>query len=394
MGRFLFALLLAALALDAGTAPIVIPFEFYDNAIWIDGTLNGTLPLKIQLDTAAGACVLNSSRIKDTGLPVLKEWDQESAGSGDKPTHLYALPSASFEFGGVKLEFPNLIALPLDEVSNSYGKNIDAIVGYQLMAKYVVKIDFDQRTLTLYDPAAFEYNGSGAVLPLDVGDHTPVVRARIGVPGKPAIEGRFLVDEPHPGALLFATPFIRQNDLLPAARSVARMFGSSATGVGGRFELLDGRVESLQLGPYTMKRPTAGFPEARSGAFARTDIAGIIGGEVWRRFRVWLDYPHGRIILEPGPRFADDFLQDSSGLKVRSAGSPHDVVLVAGVEEQTPAARAGLQKGDRILEFAGQSKLSVWEIRCMLRTPGQKYRIRVRRGSQELDSVLETEAPN
>ncbi len=394
MGRFLSALLLAALALDAGTAPIVIPFEFYANAIWIDGTLNGRLPLKIQLDTAAGGCVLNSSRIKDTGLEILKEWDQENAGSGDKPTHLYALPAASFEFGGVKLEFPHLIAVPLDEVSNSYGKNIDAIVGYQLMAKYVVKIDFDQRTLTLYDPATFEYRGSGAVLPLDAGNHTPVVRARIGVPGKPVIEGRFLVDEPHPGALLFATPFIRQNDLLPAARAVAGMVNGSATGVGGRFPLLEGRVESLQIGPYTMKRPTAGFPEAKSGAFARTDIAGIIGGEVWRRFRVWLDYTHGKIILEPGPRFADEFREDCSGLKVRSAGSPHSVVLVAGVGERTPAARAGLQEGDRIFEFAGQTEITVWKIRSLLKTPGEKYKIRFRRGNQELDSVLETEALN
>jgi hypothetical protein len=389
--RLVYAMLLAVFSLHGGSAPIVMPFEFYANGIWIDGTLNGKLPLKIQLDTAAGACVLNSSRIEGAGLKVLKEWDQENAGSGDKPTRLYALGPARFEFGGVRLEFPNLIALPLDEVSNSYGKDIDAIIGYQLMAKFVVKIDFDQHTLTLYDPSTFEYHGTGTVLPLQIGDQTPVVRARIGVPGRPALEGRFLVDEPHPGALLFATPFVKKNDLLTAAKLVAGLSRGSATGVGGRFELLDGRVESLELGSFTLKRPTAGFPDAKSGAFARSDIAGIIGGDVWRRFRMWLDYKHERIILEQGAHYADEFHQDSSGLKVRSAGRPHDVVLVAAVEEKTPASRAGLQTGDRILEFAGQSTFSVWQLRSALKTPGQKYRIRVRRGGQELDCAIETE---
>jgi len=276
--------------------------------------------------------------------------------------------------------------VPLDEVAKTYGTPIDAIIGHQLMARYVVKIDLYERVLTLYDPATFSYKGDGAVLPLEVRSRTPVVRAAIRLPGRPPLEGEFLVDEPRPGALMFATPFIRRHDLLTAARTVTpRMLPGSATGVGGRFDVLDGRVESIKLGPYELKLPTAGFPEVRAGAFARTDIAGIIGGEVWRRFRLWLDYAHGHLILEPGAQFRDPFESDAAGLRILSVGPPYGEFVVAAVTENSPAAEAGIKPA------AGTS---LWEIRKILKRPGRKYLIKLRRGADEVSAAVETRALN
>ncbi len=384
--------ILACVSIRAGD-PITIPFEFYGNAIWLKGTINGKGPFHIQLDTAAAGSVLNTSKIAETGLTVLYEGEQESAGSGDSRTHIAMLEGTRFEIGGVRLEFERLAAISLDEVSRAYGTPIDAILGYQLMSRYVVKIDFDEQMLTLYDPGTFTYKGDGVVLPLEVRQRTPIVRAGIRLPGLPPIEGDFLVDEPHPGALMFTTPFIDQHDLLTAARKVtSRMIPGSAIGVGGRFEVQDGRIESLQLGPFEMKRPTAGFPRARAGAFARNDIAGILGGEVWRRFRVWLDYAHGQMILERGARYGDPFEYDASGLKLITGPRSHKEFVVLNVTNGTPAAEAGIRKDDILAELGGvaASDLTLWEIRKMLRKPGQKYALKLRRGSSEITTALET----
>jgi len=99
---------LAGLAARTADGPVRIPF--YANAIWISGSVNGHGPFHIMLDTAAAANVLNSSKIRETGLPVLHEVDQANAGSGDRTTHITILGAARIEFGGISLEVEQLAA--------------------------------------------------------------------------------------------------------------------------------------------------------------------------------------------------------------------------------------------------------------------------------------------
>jgi hypothetical protein len=377
-----------------GGAPITIPFEFYANAIWLTAQVNGRGPFHMQFDTAAGRTVLNTSKAKDAGLAVLEEFEQANAGSGDKATKIAVLGDTRVEFGGVRLEQRPLLGVPLDEVATSYGVAIDGIVGFDLMAAYVVKIDFDKRTLTLYDPASFAYDGQGAVVPLELHNHEVRVKARVEMPGREAVEGVFLLDEPHPGAILFAAPFVARHDLLSAARSLGSVSTGGAMGVGGKVDLVNGRVGVLQIGPYRMARATAGFPQAKGGAFARSDIAGIVGGEVWRRFRVWIDCARSRVILEPGQQYGDAFESDAVGVRLKSEGTQYERVVVAGVNEGSPAARAGLERGDVLLGIDGQAvpELKVWGVRKLFMKAGRKYEVRVRRAEKESTCTVVTEA--
>lgn len=385
----LFVLCLVAAAEPART----IPFELYANAIWFAGRVNGSGPLHILLDTAAGGCVINRSKLDALKLPALSEWDQLNAGSGDNPTLLTRIPSVRIEFGGIALQPVHPIAIPLDEVANSFGAPMDAIVGFELLERYVVRIDYDARTLTLYDPKEYRYDGGGAVLPLEVRANVPVVRAKIGLPGKPAIEGEFLVDAPYPGAVQFATPFVRRHDLRAAALVFRpRLLEGQGAGVGGKAVHEIGRIASIQLGPYLLKLPTAAFANAKAGAFARTDIAGILGGELLRRFRVTLDYSRQRMILEPTAHLGEPFEADASGLLVEALGPPYREFTVSRVAENTPAAEAGIRVGDRLLEIAGRpvSGMAVWEIRRLLRNANQQYALSLRRGEETLRAVLKT----
>jgi hypothetical protein len=387
--RLRFSLLIALAGITGAgqkPAPLVVPFEFYNNAIWFPGTVNGRGPLHLLLDTAAGGCVLNSSKIAAVGLPVLREHEQMNAGSGELPTRISSLPAPTISFGGVTLEAAPFAGVPLDKVAHSYGAAMDGIVGYELMAKYVVRIDFDARTLTLFDPATFRYEGNGAVLPLEVRSRVPVVRARFGAAAR-AFEGEFLLDEPYPGTVLFATPFARRHGLPEAMRKLSpRLYPGGGFGVGGKTETLSGRLEWLEVGPHRFQLPLAAFAEAKAGAFARADIAGILGGELWRRFRVWLDYAHGRLILEPGAHYDDPFEFDASGLRIQGG------LEVASVTPDTPGAEAGIREGDRILELAGRpaSALTVGEVRRLLRRAGERYAVKLGRGSGVFEVTLAT----
>jgi hypothetical protein len=322
--------------------------------------------------------------VDELKLPILNEFDQPNAGAGERPTRIAILPGAKLEFGGIALDLTQLPALPLDEVAGSYGAFMDAIIGRQLLQRYVVRIDYDSRSLTLYDPKTFEYTGKGSVLPIELRNGLPVVQVRFGLPGREVLEGGFLVDAPYPGVIQFTTPFIRQHDLLTAARKLTpRLMPSSGVGVGGEGQQQEGRVEWLALGSHTLKLPLATYAQAKAGAFARTDIAGIIGGGLLRRFAVTLDVPHARMILEPGRHFGDPFEYDASGLTVQRPGPPYRQLVVTRVVENTPAAEAGVQKDDRVLDF-------VWGLRTALKKADRDHTLKLQRGQTELTVKLRT----
>jgi hypothetical protein len=377
------------------TRPATFPFEFYRNAIWFDARVNGSRPLHVQFDTAAGSCVFNRSTAGELGLRVLKEFDQPNAGSGDDPTRIAVLSGARLDLPGGALELPQVAALPLDDVARTYGTRIDVIIGYPLMARDVVTVDFDARTITLRDPDTFGYQGPGTILRLEGPEDVrePIVRARVTVPGAEPIEAPFLVDEPHPHCLLFATPFSTTHNLPAAAEKVAgRLVAGSATGVGGKTPYRVGRIASLELGGVVIKRPTAAFAESKGGAFARTDIAGIIGGEILRRFRLTFDYPHRRLILERGSAFDEPFEWDASGMKLRTVAGDFHRFEVTEVLEGGPAAGAGVRPGDVVTEIDKKpsSGWTLWELECLLKKAGQEHVLAIDRGGARHVLTLRT----
>ncbi|MGA2328606.1 MAG: retropepsin-like aspartic protease [Bryobacteraceae bacterium] len=161
--------LLVLCFLAAAEPPRTFRFELYANAIWFAGRVNGSAPLHILFDTAAAGCVLNRSKLDALKLPALSEWDQANAGAGDNPTRITLIPSVRIEFGGITLQPAHTVAVPLDDVADRYGTAMDGIVGFEPLERYVVRIDYDARTLTLYDPKEYRYDGGGAARPAGAG---------------------------------------------------------------------------------------------------------------------------------------------------------------------------------------------------------------------------------
>jgi hypothetical protein len=93
-----------------------------------------------------------------------------------------------------------------------------------------------------------------------------------------------------------AHDFVQQNRLeeKTAGGRVRR-----AEGVGGGTGTKVVRLPKLQIGKLTVDRPTADFFE--KGSPVDPGLAGHIGMEVLRQFRVIFDYSRKQMILEPYP---------------------------------------------------------------------------------------------
>ncbi len=160
-------------------------------------------------------------------------------------------------------------------------------------------------------------------------------------------------------------------------------------GLGGKTSRVALRASTLSIGPFQLERPFVGI--TNDPARADQKAAGLIGMEVLSRFKVTFDYSRSRMYLKPGPRLAQAFVYDASGLALR-ARRPSFSPYVSRVTECSPAQEAGLQPGDLLLELDGRSTagLSLEVIRQVLKDPAKSHTLTLSRSGKTIKTVLRT----
>jgi hypothetical protein len=383
------AILTTTVALPGEEARIT--FDPNKHVIWIPVRVDGGRPLSFALDSAATSSVIDWDRAEELKIPFTSLGERRDAGTGDGTSRGGRTGPVRLAFPGATLDLPAMGVVPLRGVSETYGRRMDGLIGADLLARYVVEFDWEQRRLALDEPATFRYSGEGAVVPLIVAGGAPFVRLVVSVQGAAPVEGIFLIDCPHPGTIIMNTPFVRDNGLLDAARkNLPRLVTQFAEGVGGKSEILHGRITEVKLGPFPLREVVVAFSQAKAGSLARPEFAGILGAEILRRFRVVLDFSRERMILEPKASLSQPFRYDASGIRLRSSGEDFREFRVTGVIDRSPAERAKLQEGDRVIRINGTpaETLSLGEILEVLKREGETVSLRVQRGSQQLDVEL------
>jgi predicted metalloprotease with PDZ domain len=160
-------------------------------------------------------------------------------------------------------------------------------------------------------------------------------------------------------------------------------------GAGGTSTGRIGRVSALRIGSFTIVNPITLFSQDTGGAFANATLAGNIGSQVARKFRVILDYTRSRIILEPSSTFAEPFDRAMSGIVVRAEGSDYRTFRVREVLEDSPATEADIAVGDVITAIDGTAaaNLTLAAINEMFEKPVRRE-LTIRRGEQLLKRTL------
>ena len=375
----------AAIAQRVTEHPIEIPFRLVENVVWLQVRLNNSRPLNFMLDTAAGTDALNRRVAEELNLPLVEMGTRANVGAGDGVTRVAFAPNVQISVGDAKYVNSRIGATPLDSVSGAFGEPFDGALGYDLLSRWVVTIDYQQNKLVLHSNAAFEYEGSGRTIPLRVSSGVPIATGIVVLDGKEH-SGNFIIDAPFRGSVILATPFIAENNLLDAVRSSGqRLLETKLEGVGGTSQNTIGRVSAFRFAGLTFESPIVGFANATGGAFARRDIAGIIGAEILHHFRVTLDYPHDRLILEPfeTPNVPE---ADMLGITWESQPPDHNKLTAVRVQENSPATAAGVKVGDVLVSFNDRpaAEIRKWQLTEALKRPGEEVKLVLKRGEKKV----------
>jgi hypothetical protein len=362
-----------------------IPIEMNGNHVLLQGRVNGSAPLWFTLDSGAAASVINMRRARELGLQITGSSRAQGAGGVAETSRLSGI---TFSLPGAEIKNLNVMAIALESIEATAGRSLDVIIGAELFHRYVVEVDYATRFITLYDPKSYVYTGTGESLPLKFFYNHPYVTGKITVPGLGPMEGDFVIDAGSGFGVTFQPSFAREHKLLERMTKTVK---TKARGVGGEFPLEVGRIESLELGRFRLDKPVTAFPQT-SGFISKEGSVGNIGGLILRRFKVIFDYSRKRMILEPNKDFGDRFDFDMSGLGLLTDSPQFKLIKINRVMEASPASEAGLKTEDVILEVDGRaaSEYTLHTLREMFKKEGKQYRLKIKRGEENLQVQLKT----
>jgi Aspartyl protease/PDZ domain len=330
----------ARLLTDAPSA--TIPFELRDGMIVVDVSIGGSPPLPFVLDSGAFNVLTPAVAAR---LHLHSEGSVTVDGVGNQQVNAHMAMVPSYRVGRALLLDQRFAVLPLPDavIEDGQGPAIAGLIGYELFRRFVVRVDYEHHELTLWSPAAGSRSIAGAKLPLIFNGRDCFITA--AVDGKP---GLFRVDTGDDGSLtLFGQFYLDHRPPLELPG-----LNSFQDGVGGSVATLLTRIQSLAIGPFTLQRPLTQLHFARAGAFASANIAGNLGVQILRNFVLTFDYPDQALYLSKSAQFGATVPYNRSGmlLDVDEGGQ----ITVTAIDPFSPAARAGLQRGDHLVVVDGQ----------------------------------------
>ena len=338
-----------------GGAETTIPFQLVDNHIYLDVMLDGKGPFHFILDTG-GANVVDSAVAREIGSA--EKGSAQGSGVGAATEAFAFAKVSSLRVGNAVLRDQIFATLPV-RAGFGVGSSapVDGIIGAEVFARFVTVIDYAAKTVTLKLPGAAT---NGTAVPFVFDGTQPQIPCQID-----NVAAQCTIDTGSRTSLELYSPFLAENPAVVPAQLTEP--GLDGFGVGGGAAGRLGRLSSLGIGAFRLENLVAGFSSSTAGAFATPGIAANIGGGVFSRFTVTFDYPHQTMSLLPNASFGSVDHNERAGMFVIDQGK----VVVAGVRPGTPAAQAGIVKGDVIESIDGvpASQLNLGGVRAAFNRP-------------------------
>ena len=366
-------------SMEGGVASTTLPFRLLNNHIYLQAKVNGKGPFTFMLDTG-GHTLMSQHLIAEIGLKAVGAAAESGAGESTAVSGFTAVKEVAV--GAARLRDQMAIAADVYDKSIE-GITVDGMVGFELVDRFVVTVDYGRQMLTLTDRAKFDPKNAGTAIPFLFYDHLPDVTGLIG-----DLPARFDIDTGSRSELDITSPFVAAHGL--RAEFPKGVSAVTGWGVGGPSRSYVVRLPSVTLGTVKVDGPTAGLSEDKGGSIADPNYDCNVGSGFLKRFVVTFDYAHQTLYLKPAvPAPIDAGRFDRSGLWI-NAGP--DGFTVANVSAGNPAAEAGIAKDDIITAIDGRKAtaagLSDARIALRARPAGSRLKIALTHGTDKKTVTL------
>jgi predicted aspartyl protease len=246
------------------------------------------------------------------------------------------------------------------------------IVGYQLLRRFAIRVDYEHQSLTFYDGPHFHYSGPGTAVPLEIqkNGNGLFVEASIG-----KASGRFILDTGNEFGFSLTTAFTENNDLVHALG--AHLLGYNGRGFAGPSpEAYLVRVKTLRIGNVSAPSVIAHLTTDPADT---SELAGNIGQSILGKFTEVFDCMRGKLYFEKTKDSDHPEVFNGAGLIFDSFGHGLQVMTVL---PGGPGAEAGLQTGDVIPAINGKAPDDDVNSPQFLQPPGTELHLEIQHGSE------------
>ena len=327
---------------------VVAPMTYSCKTVVVRVSINGAEPEDFVLDTGAALTVLDEDYARRLGLRL----EGQGAVQGVAATAgIQWARIGSIAVRGRGASSATLHEFKAAVLDLAVGQQMllwrkpAGILGADFLSRFAVRLDYDARTVTFFDPASFQYAGSGAALPMELYDGIPVLDVTLN--GKCA--GKFIVDVGNAFHFTVHGTLVRSCGMMGTlSRREVEVAGG---GAGGGFVGTLCRLDSLRIGPYAWADPVAALTLHTQGLLGSHDVAGNIGNTVLERFHTTIDYANHVLYLEPGRSFPERERVSRFGALFAKIGTK---VYAGNVLTGSAAYEAGLRWYDEIVAVDGR----------------------------------------
>lgn len=379
------ALITAAFNLSAQELITETEFELYGDHIFVSVSVDDSEPVDFILDTGDGLAVLDLDVAKKLNLKT----DHQSSKTSAQGTISGALIEHNkVEINDVKLEEIELYTTDLSHLERTIGRNIDGIIGYDLLKNYVVKVDYSDMKIKLYAQQGYKNEGYVEGFKFKLVNYIPTIEASVTLNNGETYTDAFFLNTGAGTTLDFNTPFASKHDVIA---KTGEHYSYPVAGLGDEETMhYEGRIQSLSIGSFDIEQLPIGISQAQHGIQHNKKTAGIIGNGVLKHFNITYDYSSEMVYLEPNANFDKPYPVNASGMNLQY-GKGMTAVMIHRVFEGSPAEMAGIQVDAELLSINGKSvtEMKLPEMREMLMDSGKSVKLKIKQEGKESEVTLD-----
>jgi hypothetical protein len=372
-------LLLVAFTLDAREVARV-PMQMLGNRILLDVAVNDHPPSRFLLDTGAARTVLEKEYAAQRGIRATGRTQAMGAAAA---ISVGVAEDLVFSLGDIRLPASDVPLIPLGPINLRTGTPVQGVLGREAFSAYVIDVNYEGGTVAFHDKRSFTPPKDSISVPLHFTHGSiPRVDVYLTLPGGRTVGARLHLDTGAGPGVILTRGFARRHDIeLPDAIDTA-----VGLGVGGATSERTGRIDKLELGGFTIDDPIVMLSNSTSGVLGQSDVDGILGGEILRRFHVQIDYGRKRLYLTKNTAFDEPVDVDMLGATLAARDATFRAIVVQSLRNDTPATDAGLRGGDELRAIDGRpvTPKEMDAVRKLFRQPDRRYELTIVREGKEL----------
>lgn len=299
---------------------VEIPFKLINNLIFIPITVNG-VTLNFLLDSGVEETLLFSlDESQSLNLKNVEKIQLRGLGSEESIEGLKSTNNEMFSCGLVAHNQLFYVVLdPSFNLSSHIGIPVNGIIGAQFFKNNVIQIDYIKKKITVLKPGSsylHKIERSYVRLPISIERGKPYFQTKLLNDGN-LFEAKMLIDIGNSDAV-----WVFQND--NHSIKIPRKNFDDFLGKGFSGDILGKRaiLKEVTIASFKFLNPIVSFPDSSSLKYVKVvqGRVGSIGGEIFRRFKLVLDYQNGSMFLKKNSHYASKFKYNRSGIEIEQRG--------------------------------------------------------------------------